>query len=69
MPHEGEIPPGHIACDAASNSEIDVPIINDEKVLGVLDLDGSSFERFDKVDREGLAMLRDVLRSCVQRTR
>ena len=46
--------PGHIACDAASNSEIVVPMIRDAAVIGVLDLDSPKVERFDAQDREGL---------------
>ena len=46
--------PGHIACDSASNSEIVVPLIKDQKVIGVLDLDSPSFARFDDEDAEGL---------------
>lgn len=38
--------PGHIACDSASNSELVVPIIKDEKVIGVLDLDSPIKDRF-----------------------
>jgi len=46
--------PGHIACDSASNSEIVVPIINEERLIGVLDLDSPSFGRFDDDDARGL---------------
>ena len=46
--------PGHIACDAASNSEIVVPMIRDGELLGVLDLDSPKLARFDDQDREGL---------------
>ncbi|MDQ0231061.1 GAF domain-containing protein [Metabacillus malikii] len=42
--------PGHIACDAASNSEIVVPIINGDDVIGVLDIDSPSLNRFDEED-------------------
>lgn len=45
--------PGHIACDAASRSELVVPLIADGAVLGVLDLDSPLRARFDKADREG----------------
>lgn len=53
--------PGHIACDSASNSEIVIPIIQQEKVLGVLDLDSPSLARFDETDRAGLEKLVEVL--------
>ena len=46
--------PGHIACDSASNSEIVVPIIKEERLIGVLDLDSPSFGRFDDDDARGL---------------
>jgi len=49
--------PGHIACDGTSNSEIVVPILNDGKVLGVLDLDSPAFSRFDEDDCAGLEVL------------
>ena len=54
--------PGHIACDAASKSEIVVPLIKDGQVLGVFDLDSPNFERFDEVDRAGLEQLVEVLK-------
>ncbi|GAA0332963.1 GAF domain-containing protein [Bacillus carboniphilus] len=46
--------PGHIACDAASRSEIVVPIIKDGELLGVLDIDSPELERFDEVDEKML---------------
>lgn len=46
--------PGHIACDSASNSEIVIPIVKDDKLIGVLDIDSPIFERFDEEDRVGL---------------
>jgi GAF domain-containing protein len=49
--------PGHIACDSASNSEIVVPLINGERLIGVLDLDSPVLARFDEVDAEGLNRL------------
>ena len=42
--------PGHIACDAASVSELVVPIIVDGRVIGVLDLDSPTPARFDAED-------------------
>ncbi len=45
---------GHIACDPASKSEIVVPLLNWGKVLGVLDIDSASLNRFDEDDQEGL---------------
>jgi L-methionine (R)-S-oxide reductase len=46
--------PGHIACDAASRSEIVVPIIENDALRGVLDVDSPALGRFDEADREGL---------------
>ncbi len=46
--------PGHIACDSASNSEIVVPVIRHDRLIGVLDLDSPSFARFDTEDARGL---------------
>ena len=46
--------PGHIACDAASNAEIVVPLLDGERLLGVLDLDSPVIGRFDEEDRLGL---------------
>lgn len=42
--------PGHIACDSASNSELVVPIIKNDKVYGVLDLDSPELERFTELE-------------------
>ena len=47
--------PGHIACDAASRSEIVLPLLQNGRLLGVLDLDSPSLARFDAQDRAGLA--------------
>ena len=46
--------PGHIACDAASNAEIVVPLLRDGAVIGVLDVDSPRFARFGADDRIGL---------------
>ena len=53
--------PGHIACDAASRSEIVVPLVKAGRLLGVLDLDSPHLARFDDHDRSGLAAVADVL--------
>lgn len=49
--------PGHIACDAASHSEIVVPLNKNGKLIGVLDLDAPIRSRFDAQDRAGLEAL------------
>ena len=46
--------PGHIACDAASQSEIVVPLIKNGEVIGVLDIDSPEKNRFDENDKDGL---------------
>ncbi|MED0674173.1 GAF domain-containing protein [Aneurinibacillus thermoaerophilus] len=46
--------PGHIACDAASQSEIVVPMIKDGQLIGVLDIDSPEKSRFDEIDQRGL---------------
>ncbi|NYE07680.1 GAF domain-containing protein [Bacillus niacini] len=53
--------PGHIACDAASNSEIVIPLIKDGKLLGVLDIDSPEKSRFDKLDQEQLEEFTAIL--------
>ena len=53
--------PGHIACDAASQSEIVVPLIHQGQLLGVLDIDSPRLARFDHEDRVGLEPLVEVL--------
>ncbi len=49
--HEFE---GHIACDAASNSEIVIPFTINGEVAGVLDIDSPNIGRFNEIDEEGL---------------
>ena len=49
--------PGHIACDAASQSEIVVPLIKSDTLLGVLDIDSPLLARFDDADRRGIERL------------
>jgi len=49
--------PGHIVCDAASRSELVVPLIVDETLVGVLDIDSPSLERFSAEDQAGIEVL------------
>ena len=49
--------PGHIACDAASRSELVVPIVHDGRLVGVLDLDSPEPARFDAEDAAGCEAL------------
>lgn len=55
--------PGHIACDMASRSEIVVPLLNWGKLLGVLDVDSASLDRFSEEDREGFESIVSVFLS------
>ena len=53
--------PGHIVCDAASQSEIVVPLIKNGKVIGVLDVDAPIKDRFGEDEKELLEAFVDVL--------
>jgi L-methionine (R)-S-oxide reductase len=53
--------PGHIACDSASRAELVVPLIHDDRLLGVLDLDSPHLARFDEQDRLGCEQLAATL--------
>ena len=53
--------PGHIACDAASRSEIVVPLLAGAGLAGVLDLDAPREGRFDEEDRRGLERFTGIL--------
>jgi L-methionine (R)-S-oxide reductase len=57
--------PGHIACDDASASEIVVPLLHQQRLVGVLDLDSPVRSRFDEADRAGLE---EIARVFVQAT-
>lgn len=52
--------PGHIACDAASRSELVVPLVRDGELLGVLDLDSPRLDRFSLDDQAGIERLAAV---------
>jgi L-methionine (R)-S-oxide reductase len=49
--------PGHIACDAGSESELVVPLFKDGAIIGVLDLDSPRLARFDADDQAGMEAL------------
>lgn len=53
--------PGHIVCDFRSQSEIVVPLIKDNQVLGVLDVDAPITDRFDETDQDFLEAFVDIL--------
>ncbi len=49
--------PGHIACDAASRSELVVPVLREGAVIAVIDLDSPQPGRFDENDQDGFEAL------------
>lgn len=53
--------PGHIACDAASQSELVVPLIKNGKVMGVLDLDSPHLKRFSHQDADELTRIMNLI--------
>ncbi|MTI12030.1 GAF domain-containing protein [Sansalvadorimonas verongulae] len=53
--------PGHISCDAASQSEIVLPLLHDGKVVAVLDIDSPVKERFTEEDEKGLIRLVELI--------
>lgn len=52
---------GHIACDAASNSEVVIPMLRNGQLMGVLDVDSPLVSRFNEVDAEYLSKIVDIL--------
>ena len=46
--------PSHIACDSSSKSELVIPIVKDDKLIGVLDIDSPLLSHFDNVDKQYL---------------
>ncbi|XUA20818.1 GAF domain-containing protein [Citrobacter sp. OP27] len=59
---------GHIACDAASNSEIVLPLVVNGKIIGVLDIDSPEYSRFSTEDEQGLSELVDHLEKLLAAT-
>ena len=57
--------PGHIACDSRSSSEIVVPLLNGQRLLGVLDLDSPNLARFNEADQ---SVLESIAQRLVQAT-
>lgn len=53
--------PGHIACDVASRSELVVPLLRGDRVIGVLDLDSPQLARFDDNDKSGCETLARII--------
>ncbi len=52
---------GHIACSSESNSEIVIPIIQNNMVIGVLDIDSINFSQFDEIDQHYLESIVELL--------
>lgn len=61
--------PGHIACDVESNSEIVVPILNNDEVYGVLDLDSTEFEAFNEKDKYWLEKICELISNKLDLTK
>ncbi|CAM2945079.1 GAF domain-containing protein [Vibrio rarus] len=59
--------PGHIACDAASNSEIVIPFSINGEVFGVLDIDSPQHDRFSEIDQQGLTLLMDMVEKTLNK--
>ena len=57
--------PGHIACSSLSKSEIVIPLIKNQKVIGVLDVDSDQLNNFDEVDEKYLTELCQWLSSII----
>lgn len=59
---------GHIACDASSNAEIVLPLLVNNQVIGVLDVDSTVFSRFSEEDEKGLVELVGHLQKVLEAT-
>lgn len=57
--------PGHIVCDATSNSEIVIPLTVKGKLIGVLDVDSPNLSRFDQNDEQGLVSFVEALQKVL----
>lgn len=53
--------PGHIACSALSKSEIVLPIVKDQEIIGVLDVDSENYSTFDQIDAQYLKEIVDLI--------
>ena len=56
---------GHIACDTASNSEIVLPIRQNNQIIAVLDIDSPNIGRFDSEDKDGLIQIVELLQASL----
>jgi GAF domain-containing protein len=52
--------PGHIACDSASRSEVVVPLVRGDELIGVLDIDSPQLDRFDADDQRGMEAIAQI---------
>jgi L-methionine (R)-S-oxide reductase len=59
---------GHIACDTASNSEIVLPIRQNNQIIAVLDIDSPDISRFDLDDKSGLSQIVEILQTTLCHT-
>jgi GAF domain-containing protein len=57
---DGNAFPGHIACDSASRSEVVVPLVRGDELIGVLDIDSPQIDRFDADDQRGMEAIARV---------
>lgn len=57
--------PGHIACDAASLSELVVPVLREGRVIAVIDLDSPELARFDESDARGIELLAEAIAATI----
>jgi GAF domain-containing protein len=57
---------GHIACDATTNSEIVIPVIVNNVIVAVLDIDSTDFDRFELEDQQGLEAIVEALSNTVE---
>ena len=57
--------PGHIACDAASNSEVVIPVYFKDEIFAVLDLDSPLIGRFEQADVDGLQLIVNALQASL----
>ena len=58
--------PGHIACDVSSRSEIVIPLHEDGRIIGVLDIDSPRTDRFTEEDQKGLEKLVRKIEELIQ---
>jgi GAF domain-containing protein len=58
---------GHIACDATSNAEIVIPVVVNDQVIAVLDIDSTVLGRFDKEDQKGLEAIINLFENIISK--